>query len=116
MADALAGYPYIACLDLSSFDSAQRGLIWELENALFETIVPEWAEVWRSIAHNVNWIKGKSVQSIQTCCRNSGEMTTSLSNTAISYWLIKFACYKNGIRLFRDVMIKVEGDDNISGW
>lgn len=43
-------------------------------------------------------------------------MTTSLSNTALSYWLMKFSCYKNGIQFGKEASAKLEGDDNISGW
>lgn len=42
----LRHFPTIAALDLSSYDSAQRGKIWEIELELFKVITPKWAKVW----------------------------------------------------------------------
>lgn len=112
----LRHFPTIAALDLSSYDSAQRGKIWEIELELFKIITPKWAKVWQAIAHNPNYIVGRFISSCQTCCRNSGEMTTSLFNTLLSLLLMLFACYKMGLTYGVQVDAVVEGDDNLSGW
>lgn len=58
LCDEVLCFDLIACMDVSSFDSAQRGVIFEIEKYLFEKIVgKEWAEVWCSIAQNPNFIK-----------------------------------------------------------
>jgi len=102
-------------LDFGSYDSAQRGIIWDLEKTLFETILgAEWAEVWCSITQNPNLMKSKFSSMIQVCCRNSGEMTTSLMNTLLTKLMIMWNLNKVGLNKC-SYNFAVEGDDSIIG-
>jgi len=101
------------CVDISSYDSAQRGIIWEIERALFERILGvQGMELWSAIALNTNVLRGHHCSSVQPTCRNSGEMTTALTNTLLSELLARYAAkkFKGEVR----TSTLVEGDDNIT--
>lgn len=77
-------YPFALCLDVTSFDSSQRGLIMEIEHySMVKVLGREWADAWMAMCQNPNNIKCTDSASIHVNCRNSGEMTTSLSNTQL---------------------------------
>lgn len=50
------------------------------------------ADLWKAIAHNNNWLKARGFEMLTTTTRNSGEMTTSSSNTLlqklVQEWII----------------------------
>jgi hypothetical protein len=69
--------------------------------------------VWKSIALGNNLLDGKGVKMLTTTTRNSGEMTTSLTNTFLSKMFFKFACEECLGYDERDFKLFVEGDDMI---
>jgi len=50
IADRMGRFEHHLCIDISSYDSAQRGCIWDIEAALFERILgSEWRQIWCAI-------------------------------------------------------------------
>lgn len=45
------------------------------------------SELWDAIALNNNWIKNKNLEVLTKTTRNSGEKTTSSTNTLLQYLL-----------------------------
>lgn len=118
IAERMAGFLHHLCIDISSFDSSQRGAIWEIERHLFIRILGEEnADIWCSIAQNNNYMKtgDHSLLALMPCARNSGEMTTSLTNTLLSKYLFQYAAERVGLRE-TDYDFFVEGDDNYSAF
>lgn len=99
-------------MDISSFDSAQGGRLWELEEEVFKIIAGEQlTDLWCAIAHNNNWIKTFGFQMLTTTTRNSGEQTTSSQNTLLSHLLAEWALRETGCKKIS--FHYVEGDDLI---
>lgn len=111
LSERMSNYNYHLCLDISSFDSSQRGLIWEIERHLFNTILGERAaNIWCAITQNAGKMRDMGgLEFEMPNCRNSGEMSTSLTNTLLSKYLIMYALEQAGIT---DADYFVEGDDN----
>jgi len=113
IADRIGVKRKVACADFGSYDAAQRGKIWEIEKALMETILgKDWARVWASIAQQPNHISTQNYVLISPTGRNSGEMTTSLTNTLLSELVMRYVDHVTQSHM--DFI--VEGDDNIFGW
>lgn len=114
----IAPFEHVDCLDIGSYDAAQRGKLWKVEFALFKTIVGEdAAKFWQAIALNKNVIKSKNGVELHTITtRNSGEQTTSLTNTLLNYLLIMLHAQLNKQRVGQDFDFFVEGDDMIIGF
>jgi len=111
--DRLAPYQIILCLDFSAYDSAQSGDIWKIEDKLFNKIVGERAaDIHRQIALDHNLIISSGFIALTPTTRNSGEMTTSLTNTLLNSLLIRYAMQRLD---YDDYDYFVEGDDSIIG-
>jgi len=101
--------PIVLCLDASSYDSSQRGLIFEVEKMLVKRIAPDLSELWEAIATQPNMLTSALSSVYSPCCRNSGEMTTALINTKLNDLMIRFSIKKGALI----IKWRVEGDDNI---
>jgi len=85
--------------------------MWNLERDLVHHILgPEWGRVWEAISHNPNFIKTRNAIFLMALCRNSGEMTTSSTNTLLTKLAIMWSAKKAKIANIRK---KVEGDDSL---
>lgn len=116
----MANYEYVTTFDIGSYDSSQRSKIMQIETHLIRVICgDDWAKVHDAICHNTSLLTSKHVVSIQPCCRNSGDMFTSLGNTWLTYCIFEFLndMYRRECatidKSFR-VMHFDEGDDNVT--
>lgn len=58
MCSVIPEYTHAICMDIGSYDSAQRGMIWEIEEHLVRTIAGnKWLEAWRAACLNPTHIK-----------------------------------------------------------
>lgn len=82
-----------------------------------EVEAPGYAEHWKAICINANLVKSRKLKAILPCCRNSGEMTTSLTNTYLNYCVLRNVFeVKLHMIIGVDVDFFVEGDDMIIGF
>lgn len=116
-------YPNVLCLDISSFDSAQRGMLWDIEDCMFRMMVgPNLYRLHQACALDTNIIVQKQrnpdngckfkFAMMTTTTRNSGEMPTSATNTYLSSSMIRYALEKLNIQ----GTVLSEGDDSIVGY
>lgn len=54
--DRIGRFRNVLCTDIASYDAAQSGRIWEIEQELIKQIVPEFADLWDVIALQSNCI------------------------------------------------------------
>lgn len=55
------------------------------------------AQLWEAIALNNNYIKSRNLELLTTTTRNSGEQTTSLTNTLLSMLLAEWALTRTNL-------------------
>lgn len=111
----LGKFSNVVCIDISSYDAAQSGKIWEIEREQFRVVFPETHHVWYALVHNEMLLrsKDKTVGMLTKKCMASGEKTTSSTNTSLNMYITQFALRKLGVKNYDFV---VEGDDNIIGF
>ena len=47
--DTFREMPYVACLDIGSYDAAQRGPIWEFEKSRYKPFTKRIYDIWAAV-------------------------------------------------------------------
>ena len=74
------------------------------------------AKFWQAIAHNKNVVESRNMKLHTHTTRNSGEMTTALTNAELNRKIIRYHAFINNQILGVDYWFNVEGDDMILGY